>query len=87
MSFARVTADLVGKIETLTAERDALKKDVAYARAEVDRAVAAERDRWIAASTAAVQELCHCAPWTAGGQALAALRELIDGPNVVACGP
>ncbi len=51
-------------------------------RAYAEQAVAAERERWKVAATAATQELCQCAPWTAGGQAFASLRQLIDGPNV-----
>ncbi len=50
-------------------------------RAYAEQAVAAERERWKVAATAATQELCQCAPWTAGGQAFASLRQLIDGPN------
>ena len=52
-----------------------------YLRAYAEQAVAAERERWKVAATAATQELCQCAPWTAGGQAFASLRQLIDGPN------
>lgn len=40
---------------------------------------AAERERWAAAAELAVQELSHCAEWTAGGQAFRALREVLRG--------
>lgn len=58
---------LYGQAMELEAECQRLRKDA---------------ERWRAAATAASQELCHCAPWSAGGQAFAALRALIDGPNV-----
>ena len=45
---------------------------------EVERvAVAAERERWTVPAEMAVQELAHCATWTAGGVACKALRDVL----------
>ena len=45
--------------------------------AQLDRIVAAERERWAQAATVAVQELAGCATWTQGGVTCQALRDLL----------
>ena len=48
-----------------------------YDQAALDAAVAAERERWTVPAEMAVQELAHCAIWTAGGVACNVLRDVL----------
>ena len=86
VQMRQITA-LVDEIDRLRADRDSWAQQASDRTQDALDLMAAVRERWMAAATAASQELCHCAPWSAGGQAFAALRELIDGPNVELTGP
>jgi len=43
----------------------------------IEAVVAAERERWTLPAAMAVQELAHCATWTAGGVACKSLQDVL----------
>ena len=69
-AVAYVTDSLMRRLEVRYMTSDQVRD---YAAA----AVAAERERWAVPAEMAVQELAHCATWTAGGVACKALRDVL----------